>query len=542
MWRAAVRPVAGVCLGICAVKSFKATWFLRSNFRLFEESSQEAAAAGGDRTAIVVGGGVVGLTTAYQLLQRGYRVKLLEGQGADGQHSASFGNAGTMGVGGMDHDLAKWSSLLALWPKTTTSRGPALAQRPDHSINSFFDPEVLGDKDWRRWVLCLGRLLLWPGGSSRSENAARVADAHEEAQRHCFELAERLGCSQSAGMVRSGRLTVQMTANSSPSARPPVLSPQQCAALAPILSGSAAQGSISGAVAAPAVQSLTGQGDCAVFCRALAARCSRDGGELLYNTPITRLLLSSDETVATGVVTAAGAEHTAGLIVVCAGASSSALTQTAGVFLPVYPLRGCSMTVPLRYPQPTAVGSGSPHVVVSGYGLYITTFNDTVRFVCYGEMGPAGSEGGGGKWDGVQTTTGASLPPLHVRLELLARSVVPDLDTAVEMEAAVRWTGSRPLTPDCQPIIGLTSVRNLLVNTGHSFNGAAGASAIQLPPCHRPALPPELNAGWVDVCCRVAASISLGRATGEGGGGATKRCYGCSGCPALRTRSVWFVV
>ena len=64
-----------------------------------------------------MGGGVVGLTTTYQLQRRGYRVKLLEGGGADGRHGASWGNAGTLSVGGADHDLTRLPALAALWPK-----------------------------------------------------------------------------------------------------------------------------------------------------------------------------------------------------------------------------------------------------------------------------------------------------------------------------------------------------------------------------------------------------------------------------------------
>jgi D-amino-acid dehydrogenase len=88
-------------------------------------------------------------------------------------------------------------------------------------------------------------------------------------------------------------------------------------------------------------------------------------------------------------------------------------------------------------------------------------------------MSPPGSASGGGQHDGVQT---GPPPPLHERLELLARQLVPDLDEVAATERAVRWTGSRPLTPDCQPIIGLTAKRNLLVNTGGSFNGWRQAS------------------------------------------------------------------
>ena len=55
------------------------------------------------------------------------------------------------------------------------------------------------------------------------------------------------------------------------------------------------------------------------------------------------------------------------------GANSSLLTQTAGVYLPVYPLRGCSLTAPLRLRARGDEQSEAqiPHVVVAGYGLCV---------------------------------------------------------------------------------------------------------------------------------------------------------------------------
>jgi hypothetical protein len=76
---------------------------------------------------------------------------------------------------------------------------------------------------------------------------------------------------------------------------------------------------------------------------------------------------------------------------------------------------------------------------------YITNLGDRLRCVCYGDMAPsyAGVERAGRR-DGPQTD--GLIPPLHQRLELLVREVLPDLDDLVTMSSAVRWTGSRPLS------------------------------------------------------------------------------------------------
>jgi glycine/D-amino acid oxidase-like deaminating enzyme len=87
-----------------------------------------------------------------------------------------------------------------------------------------------------------------------------------------------------------------------------------------------------------------------------------------------------------------------------------------------------------------------------------------------------GSANGAGKHDGIQAQYGEEVPPLHRRLELAVLEVVPDLDSLVDMSQVMRWTGTRPVTPDCQPIVGLTCKHGLLVNCGHSFNGWRQAS------------------------------------------------------------------
>jgi len=259
-----------------------------------------------------------------------------------------------------------------------------------------------------------------------------------------------------------------------------------------------------------------GQGDCHEFCQALVSHCRADlGCEVVSNTAAVRLITTADGGTVIGVEDARGVTHDIGadgLVVVCAGAASSSLTQTAGLYLPVIAMRGCSFTVPPRTVTlsanaragvdeatvPTSssstlasvggqdsdtINSGltekrslsgadastphashssedsalrPPYVVFKGYGLYTTTMRDgRLRFVCYADMSPKATWAErGGEVDGIQSNEHP--PPLHRRLEALVVECVPAIDEMVDMSRAVRWTGSRSITPDCQPLVGLT--------------------------------------------------------------------------------------
>jgi hypothetical protein len=102
------------------------------------------------------------------------------------------------------------------------------------------------------------------------------------------------------------------------------------------------------------------------------------------------------------------------------------------------------------WPNMNVLGAADVAVSLSQHRVllprrYITNLGDRLRCVCYGDMAPsyAGVERAGRR-DGPQTD--GLIPPLHQRLELLVREVLPDLDDLVTMSSAVRWTGSRPLS------------------------------------------------------------------------------------------------
>jgi len=117
--------------------------------------------------------------------------------------------------------------------------------------------------------------------------------------------------------------------------------------------------------------------------------------------------------------------------------------------LPVYPIKGYSITVPIVDPAIAPVST----LMDESYKIAITRLGDRIRV------------GGMAEISGYN----ASLP--ERRRETLAFSVGDLFPGAGDIPAASFWSGLRPMTPDGTPVIGPTGYDNLFLNTGHGTLG-----------------------------------------------------------------------
>jgi D-amino-acid dehydrogenase len=131
------------------------------------------------------------------------------------------------------------------------------------------------------------------------------------------------------------------------------------------------------------------------------------------------------------------------------GSFSAQLLRPLGIKLPVYPIKGYSLTIPIidaaRAPEST--------VLDETYKVAITRLGDRIRV-----GGMAEISGYNRKLD----------PRRRETLEMVVESLFPGAGATQEAEF---WTGMRPMTPDSTPIIGGTSFANLWLNTGHGTLG-----------------------------------------------------------------------
>jgi D-amino-acid dehydrogenase len=139
---------------------------------------------------------------------------------------------------------------------------------------------------------------------------------------------------------------------------------------------------------------------------------------------------------------------TAESYVVALGSYSTALLKQL-VQIPVYPLKGYSITVPIANADAAPVST----ILDETYKIAVTRFDDRIRV------------GGMAEIAGFDTRLN---PRRRETLEMVVNDLFPG---AGNTAAASFWTGLRPMTPDGTPIVGRTGLRNLFINTGHGTLG-----------------------------------------------------------------------
>jgi D-amino-acid dehydrogenase len=187
-------------------------------------------------------------------------------------------------------------------------------------------------------------------------------------------------------------------------------------------------------------------GDAHLFTQRLAELAAAAGVEFRQGVTITRLETEGDRV--TGIVTDQG-RVTADSYVVALGSYSTALLRPLGVQVPVYPVKGYSLTLPITDEAAAPVST----VMDETYKVAITRLGNRIRV------------------GGTAELAGFSLTLRKPRRETLAYSVHDLFPRGGDLAQASFWTGLRPMTPDGTPVVGPTRYRNLHLNTGHGTLG-----------------------------------------------------------------------
>jgi D-amino-acid dehydrogenase len=187
-------------------------------------------------------------------------------------------------------------------------------------------------------------------------------------------------------------------------------------------------------------------GDCHMFTQTLAARAAACGVKFCFSTPIEHLLVEGARVA--GVVTSAGLLR-ADSYVLALGSWSPQLLKPLDISIPVYPVKGYSITVPVKDPAAAPVST----VMDESYKVAITRLGSRIRV------------GGTAEISGYSNV-------LHLkRRATLDHSLTDLFPGGGDLAQATFWCGLRPMTPDGPPLVGPTRYTNLHLNTGHGTLG-----------------------------------------------------------------------
>lgn len=380
---------------------------------------------------VVLGSGVVGVTSAWYLRQAGHDVTVIDRQPGPAQET-SAGNAGQISPGYAAPWAAPGVPLKAI--KWMFQRHAPLAISLDGTSSQLkWMWQMLRNCDTRHYMENKGRMV-------------RLA----EYSRDCLKLLRETTGIQYEGR-QGGTLQLFRTAEQYENATRDIAVLQDAGVPYQLLE-SARLAEVEPALAEVA-HKLTGglrlpndeTGDCQLFTQQLAQMAAQAGVEFRFNTPVDRLLYEGENIY--GVK--CGEEVVkADAYVMAFGSWSTGLLKNI-VDIPVYPLKGYSLTIPIAEEDGAPVST----ILDETYKIAITRFDQRIRV------------GGMAEIVGFNTEL---LKPRRETLEMVVRDLFP---RGGFVEQATFWTGLRPMTPDGTPVVGRTPYKNLWLNTGHGTLG-----------------------------------------------------------------------
>ncbi len=391
---------------------------------------------------VVLGAGVIGVTSAWYLAQAGHEVTVIDRQPAPALET-SFANAGEISPG----YASPWAA-------------PGIPMKALKWLFMEHAPLIVQPKpDWAK-ISWMARMLMNCSAEAYAVNKSRMVRLAEYSRDCLIQLRADTGISydeRTQGTLQLFRTEKQVAAAEKDIAVLKadgvpfqVLDADACVAAEPGLAASRSK--IAGGLRLPGDET----GDCFKFTQSLSRLAEVQGVTFRYGVSIDRLEAEGDRISA--VHTSEG-RVTADAFVLALGSYSPALVRAFGIKLPVYPVKGYSITVPIVDEARAPVST----VMDETFKIAITRLGDRIRVGGMAEI--AGFD--------------HSLSPK--RQATLTHSVEDLFGGAGDQTRASFWSGLRPMTPDGTPIVGRSPIANLFLNTGHGTLGwtmAAGSGRV----------------------------------------------------------------
>jgi D-amino-acid dehydrogenase len=397
---------------------------------------------------IVLGAGIIGISTAWHLLERGHEVTIVDRQ-PDAALETSFANAAQISVSYCEPWANKHAPLKMLqW--MFQNDAPLL-----------FRPQL----DWQQWRWGL-KFLAQCHDAAFERNVAQIVALGAYSHAALKDVVAATGISYNrlergiahffidqksfAGAADAAKLMQRYGVD------------RQVVSTAELLRIEPAFKAFAPNIVGGTFTASDESGDARIFTQALAKRCAERGAHMLYGHSVTSLGEPSNATKTIALhddATMTSREISANHVVVACGSYSAPLLRKVGIDLPIYPGKGYSATLPLLRPELAPKVS----TIDDSKKIAFSRLGDTLRVAGTIEM--AGFD------------LSLDTPTARARCEMLLKrieTILPGVcDTRLPSQGGNPqfWTGLRPATPTNIPYIGQTPIKGLWVNAGHGTLG-----------------------------------------------------------------------
>jgi len=386
---------------------------------------------------IVLGAGVIGTTSAWYLARAGHEVTVVDRQ-PEAALETSFANGGQISVSHSEPWANPTAPLKIL--RWLGREDAPLLFRPRAELGEWiwalrFLRECLPERSRcnteAAFALALYsreqlRQLRRDTGISYDARTSGILHLHEEPREFEHAIEE-------ANMLKARGLDLE------------IKSSRECLQIEPALEHSKVR--IAGGIYAASDES----GDAQLFTKNLSDLCRAQGVAFRFNVSARGLEASRGAVERVVIDDEAGIEESlrADAYVVALGSYSPLLLRQIGISIPVYPVKGYSITLPLE------PGDVAPQISLTDHArkIVLTRLADRLRVAGTAEL------------NGYDTEMN------EPRCEALVKRCLEWFPRAGRAQSAQFWTGLRPATPSNLPLIGRSKYPNLYLNTGHGTLG-----------------------------------------------------------------------
>ncbi|WCM93318.1 D-amino acid dehydrogenase [Acidovorax sp. NCPPB 2350] len=420
---------------------------------------------------IVLGAGIIGISTAWHLLERGHEVIVVDRQ-PDASLETSYANAAQISVSYCE----PWANREAPWK--------ALKWMFDKEAPLLFRPQL----DWDQWRWGL-KFLAQCNDTAFARNVQQIVALGAYSHAALKDVVRATGIEYHR--LERGIAHFYTDQKSFEAAGHAVELMRQYGVQRRLVSRDEllriepAFRAYGDRITGGTYTSTDESGDARVFTQALARRCAERGAQFLFGHDVVRLHAAGGAIESVAVRSrepgAAVQDLRADAFVAACGSYTAPLLRTVGVDLPIYPGKGYSATFPLLRPEDAPMVS----TIDDGKKIAMSRLGNVLRVAGTIELG------------GFDLSLDS--PLARARCHMLSRRIaeilpgVCDTRTPEEGGDPQYWTGLRPATPTNIPFIGRTRVGRLWVNAGHGTLGwthgaGSGKAMAELLSGERPAM------------------------------------------------------